>query len=34
MNHGPKFWALVQSVIPDVDAARGALRDEALPLFD
>jgi predicted metal-dependent hydrolase len=34
MNHGPKFWALVQSVIPDVDAARGALRDEALPRFD
>jgi predicted metal-dependent hydrolase len=34
MNHGPAFWALVQSVIPDVDAARDALRDEALPVFD
>jgi predicted metal-dependent hydrolase len=34
MNHGPKFWALVQSVIPDYEVARGALRDEALPSFD
>jgi len=34
MNHGPKFWALVQSVLPDYESARGALRDEALPVFD
>lgn len=34
MNHGSKFWALVESVIPDYEVARGALRDEALPTFD
>jgi predicted metal-dependent hydrolase len=34
MNHGPRFWRLVQSVIPDVEAARGALRDDVLPVFD
>jgi predicted metal-dependent hydrolase len=34
MNHGPKFWDLVRSVVPDVDAARGALKDEALPVFE
>ena len=26
MNHGPRFWDVVRSVIPDVDAARGTLR--------
>lgn len=34
MNHGAKFWALVQAVLPDYESARGALRDEALPVFD
>lgn len=34
MNHGPQFWALVQSVIPNYEVARGALRDELLPAFD
>ncbi len=34
MNHSPRFWEVVRSVIPDVDAARGALRDGALPLLD
>jgi hypothetical protein len=31
MNHGPAFWAVVRSVIPDVDGARGVLRSDALP---
>jgi predicted metal-dependent hydrolase len=31
MNHGPRFWDVVRSVIPDVDQARGTLRHETLP---
>mgnify|MGYP002784640792 CR=1 FL=1 len=34
MNHGPRFWDVVRSVIPDVDAARGTLRQELLPQLD
>ncbi len=34
MNHSPAFWEVVRSVIPDVDAARGALRAQVLPEFD
>lgn len=34
MNHGPRFWDVVRSVIPDVDAARGTLRTELLPALD
>lgn len=34
MNHSPRFWDVVRSVIPDVDAARGTLRHEAVPAFD
>ncbi len=34
MNHSPRFWDVVRSVIPDVDAARGVLRHEAVPAFD
>ncbi len=36
MNHGPQFWATVQSVFPEFASARKALRDHApdkLPLF-
>ena len=36
MNHGPRFWATVQSVFPEFAAAKKALRDhapEALPAF-
>lgn len=36
MNHGPRFWATVQSVFPEFEAARRALRDHApstLPVF-
>lgn len=34
MNHGPAFWDVVRSVLPDFEHARGALRAEALPAFD
>ena len=36
MNHGPQFWATVQSVFPEFESARKALRDhepDKLPLF-
>lgn len=36
MNHGPQFWATVQSVLPEFESARKALRDhepERLPKF-
>ena len=36
MNHGPRFWATVQSVFPEFEAAKKALRDhapETLPAF-
>jgi predicted metal-dependent hydrolase len=34
MNHSPAFWDVVRSVIPNLDAHRGALKDETLPVFD
>jgi predicted metal-dependent hydrolase len=34
MDHSPRFWDVVRSVIPDVDRLRDGLRDEALPTFD
>jgi predicted metal-dependent hydrolase len=34
MDHSPRFWDVVRSVIPDVDRLRDGLRDEALPAFD
>ncbi len=36
MNHGPQFWATVQSVLPEFESARKALREhepERLPEF-
>lgn len=36
MNHGPQFWATVQSVFPEFAAAKKALREhapETLPIF-
>jgi predicted metal-dependent hydrolase len=33
MNHGPRFWALVEGVLPDWAARRAALRDTVLPGF-
>jgi predicted metal-dependent hydrolase len=34
MDHSPRFWEVVRSVIPDVERVRGTLRDELLPAFD
>jgi predicted metal-dependent hydrolase len=34
MNHSPRFWEVVRSVLPDYEAARGTLRDEVVPVFD
>jgi predicted metal-dependent hydrolase len=34
MNHSPRFWDVVRAVLPDYEAARGALRDDTLPVFD
>lgn len=31
MNHSPRFWDVVRSVIPDVDRVRQGLRNEVLP---
>jgi predicted metal-dependent hydrolase len=31
MNHSPRFWDVVRSVIPDVDAARDTLRTQLVP---
>ena len=34
MNHSPKFWDVVRSVMPDFEAARGGLKDGVVPLLD
>ena len=34
MNHSAAFWDVVRSVLPDYEGARGALRDDVLPVFD
>jgi predicted metal-dependent hydrolase len=34
MDHSARFWDAVRSVIPDVEAARGSLKDDVLPVFD
>jgi hypothetical protein len=34
MNHGPRFWAVVRSVVPDYRAARGRLGSEPLAPWD
>lgn len=34
MNHSPRFWDVVKSVIPDPQHERGRLRDDHLPTFD
>jgi len=36
MNHSPRFWATVQSIFPEFEAAKRALREsgpETLPIF-
>ena len=34
MNPGPAFWEVVRAALPDYEQARGALRDEMLPLLE
>ncbi len=34
MDHSAAFWAVVRSVVPDLDLHRDRLRDEVLPVFD
>lgn len=34
MNHSPRFWDVVRSVLPDYERHRGTLKDDALPVFD
>ena len=34
MNHGPRFWDVVRSVLPDYERHRGTLKDDVLPAFD
>ena len=34
MNHSPRFWDVVRSVLPDFERSRGALKDDTLPVFD
>lgn len=33
MNHSPRFWDVVRSVLPDYEAARVNLRSDVLPVF-
>ena len=34
MNHSPRFWDVVRSVVPDFEKARGVLKDDVVPVFD
>jgi hypothetical protein len=34
MNHSPRFWDVVRSVLPDYERVRGTLKDDVLPAFD
>ena len=34
MNHSPRFWNVVRSVLPDYERARGTLKDDRLPVFE
>ncbi|MFT3953590.1 MAG: SprT family zinc-dependent metalloprotease [Piscinibacter sp.] len=34
MNHSPRFWDVVRSVLPDYERARGTLKDDVLPSFE
>ncbi len=34
MNHSPRFWDVVRSVLPDFEAARGTLKEGVVPVFD
>lgn len=34
MDHSPRFWDVVRSVVPDVERARGRLKSVVLPVLD
>lgn len=34
MDHSPRFWDVVRSVLPDFEQRRGGLKDDVLPVFD
>jgi predicted metal-dependent hydrolase len=34
MNHSPRFWDVVRSVLPDYERSRGTLKGDVLPVFD
>ena len=34
MNHSPRFWNVVRSVLPEYEQARGSLKDALVPLLD
>jgi predicted metal-dependent hydrolase len=34
MNHSPRFWEVVRSVLPDYELARGNLKNGLVPLLD
>ena len=34
MNHSPRFWDVVRSVLPEYEQARGTLKDGVVPVFD
>jgi len=34
MNHSPRFWDVVRSVVPDYQRTREVLRTDVLPIFD
>ena len=34
MNHSPRFWDVVRSVMPDYEQAMGRLKTDVLPIFD
>jgi predicted metal-dependent hydrolase len=34
MDHSPRFWDVVRSVLPDFEQRRGGLKEDVLPVFD
>jgi predicted metal-dependent hydrolase len=34
MDHSPRFWDVVRSVVPDYEQLRGGLKDDILPVLD
>jgi predicted metal-dependent hydrolase len=34
MDHSPRFWSTVESIMPDYAALRGQLKDDAIPRWE